>query len=185
VKLLILDRDGVLNRHTVDPEQGTIDSPMHERQVEVSPEVPAALARLARLGYTLCIATNQPAAAKGKTTLANLEAVHARVVREVEAGGARIASSHLCFHRAEDHCPCRKPKTGLLEAAFAANPGATREGSWMVGDGVTDVEAGQALGLSTAFIGKRRCDACGILERTPPSFFGSLTAFAELLEGLQ
>jgi D-glycero-D-manno-heptose 1,7-bisphosphate phosphatase len=182
VKLIILDRDGVLNRHLVDPEQGTIDSPQHERQVEVSEGAAATLARLQALGYGLCIATNQPSAAKGKTTRANLEAVHARVVREVEAQGARILSSHICFHRSEDRCACRKPKPGLLEAAFAANPTAEREGSWMVGDGVTDVEAGQALGLRTAFIGARRCDACRMLQGPQPTFWGSLAAFADFLE---
>jgi len=183
VRLIILDRDGVLNRHTVDPEQGTIDSPLHPDQVQVEEGAAEALAALQALGYGLCIATNQPAAAKGKTTVQNLQAVHARVVALVEARGARILSSHLCLHRAEDRCDCRKPRPGLLEQAFAAHPGAQREGSWMVGDGVTDVEAGQALGLKTAFIGQRRCDACRILELTPPDYWGSLKGLASTLAG--
>lgn len=182
MKLIVLDRDGVLNKHTVDPEHGTIDSPLHESQVLVEPEAPAALARLQALGYGLCIATNQPAAAKGKTTLANLLAAHARVVREVEALGARILTSQLCLHRAEDGCACRKPKAGLLEQAFAAVPNAEKEGSWMVGDGVTDVEAGRTFGLKTAFIGKRRCDACRILDPSPPDAWGTLSDFAAMLE---
>jgi D-glycero-D-manno-heptose 1,7-bisphosphate phosphatase len=181
VKLIILDRDGVLNRHTVDPEHGTIDSPLHPDQVQLEAGVPEALARLQALGYGLCIATNQPAAAKGKTTYENLHATHARVVTLAQAAGARILSSHLCLHRAEDHCECRKPKAGLLEQAFAANPTAVREGSWMVGDGVTDVEAGKALGLKTGFIGKRRCDACRIIALTPPDYWGSLTELASAL----
>jgi D-glycero-D-manno-heptose 1,7-bisphosphate phosphatase len=185
MKLIILDRDGVLNRHTVDAEQGTIDSPLHPDQVELEPGAPEALARLQALGYGLCIASNQPSAAKGKTTHANLQAVHARVVSLVEAGGARILSSHLCLHRAEDHCACRKPRTGLLEDAFAANPQAGRQGSWMVGDGVTDVEAGKALGLRTAFIGRRRCDACRIVELSPPEYWGSLPDFASWLEAAE
>lgn len=182
MKLIVLDRDGVLNHHTVDPEHGTIDSPLHPEQVRLVEEAPRALARIQALGFGLCIATNQPAAAKGKTTLENLFAAHARVVREVEALGARILSSQLCLHRAEDRCACRKPKVGLLEQAFAAVPGSEREGSWMVGDGVTDIEAGRAFGLKTAFIGRRRCDACRILEGSPPDAWGSLTELAELLE---
>jgi D-glycero-D-manno-heptose 1,7-bisphosphate phosphatase len=184
VRLIILDRDGVLNQHTVDPEQGTIDSPLHPDQVVLEAGAPEALARLQALGYGLCIATNQPAAAKGKTTRANLEAVHARVVAGVQAAGARILSSHLCLHRAEDHCECRKPRTGLLEQAFRANPEAVKEGSWMVGDGVTDVEAGQAYGLRTGFIGKRRCDGCRILELREPDYWGSLTELASTLAGM-
>ncbi|MGK5086328.1 HAD hydrolase-like protein [Bdellovibrionota bacterium FG-2] len=79
-----------------------------------------------------------------------------------------IQSSHICFHRSEDQCACRKPKTGLLEAAIEAHGGpaylkeifATGEnhllrasGLWMVGDGVTDIQAGASLGISTAFNG--------------------------------
>lgn len=182
VKLLILDRDGVLNRHTVDPEQGTIDSPMHPSQVQVDENVPGLLVRLQALGFGLCIATNQPAAAKGKTTFANLHAAHARVVEIAQSQGARILSSHLCLHRAEDACDCRKPKTGLLKAAFEANPTAEPAGSWMVGDGVTDIEAGRTYGLKTAFIGTRRCDACRILELTPPDYWGSLAELTSWLE---
>jgi histidinol-phosphate phosphatase family protein len=181
MRLLILDRDGVLNRHTVDAEQGTIDSPLHPDQVQLEADVPRILAALQGLGYGLCIATNQPAAAKGKTTLANLQAVHQRVVTEAQSAGATILSSHLCLHRAEDHCTCRKPKTGLLEQAFAANPTAVKAGSFMVGDGVTDIEAGHAFGLRTAFIGKRRCDACRIIEHQP-DYWGSLAELVPWLE---
>lgn len=184
MRLVILDRDGVLNHHTVDAEHGTIDSPLHPDQVRVDAEVPALLARIQALGYGLCIATNQPAAAKGKTTQENLLAVHARVVELVETEGARISSSQLCLHRAEDRCGCRKPKPGLLERAFAAVPGAEKQGSWMVGDGVTDIEAGRAFGVQTAFIGKRRCDACRILEPSPPDAWGTLADFAAMLERL-
>jgi D-glycero-D-manno-heptose 1,7-bisphosphate phosphatase len=181
VKLLIFDRDGVLNQHTVDPEHGTIDSPLHPSQVRMVPEAASVLSRLTALGYAISIASNQPAAAKGKTTRANLEAVHEAVVRELTRAGARIDSSHICFHRAEDGCDCRKPKPGLLLQALERHPEARREDTWMVGDGVTDAAAGQALGLKTAFIGQRRCDACRLLLGPPPTFWGSLAQFAERL----
>ena len=181
MKLLILDRDGVLNQHVVDPEQGTIDSPLHESQVTMLPGAASAIVRLNQLGYEVAIASNQPSAAKGKTTQKNLENVHQRIVAHVEAFGGRILSSHICWHRAEDGCMCRKPKTGLLEQAFAAHPSAQRNDSWMVGDGVSDVRAGQSLGIRTAFIGTRRCDSCRMLEGEPPTFWGSLAEFTEML----
>lgn len=162
--LILLDRDGVLNRVVVDPEHGTIDSPLHPDQVDVFPWVPTALLRLQRRGFALAIVTNQPGASKGKTTRENLERVHERVLAEAQRAGARIASSHFCFHRAEDGCPCRKPGTALLEEAFARNPGFDRAESWMVGDGVTDIEAGARLSLRTAFLGPRKCDACRIFD---------------------
>lgn len=163
--LLILDRDGVLNELRVDPEHGTVDSPLHPSQVEILAGAPEALAMLTRAGYRIAIATNQPAAAKGKTTRANLEAVHSLILERVQAQGGRIASSHICFHRAEDGCVCRKPKPGLLEAALAQHGDCDPSLSWMAGDGLTDVEAGRSLGLRTAFLGPRKCDACEIMTR--------------------
>jgi D-glycero-D-manno-heptose 1,7-bisphosphate phosphatase len=182
--LILLDRDGVLNRLVVDPEHGTVDSPLHPEQVALLPGVPEALARLTAAGYGLAVVTNQPAAAKGKTTRRNLDAAHRRVLLGACAAGGRILSSHVCFHRAEDGCACRKPKTGLLESALADNPGFARAGAWMVGDGLTDVQAGAALGLHTAFLGPRKCDACKIMHecRLAPTWWGpDLPSFTEHL----
>jgi transaldolase len=182
--LILLDRDGVLNYAVVDPEHGTIDSPLHPSQVSLIPGVGKALARLTAAGYGLAIVTNQPAAAKKKTTRANLQAVHEAVVAGVSSEGGRILSSHICFHRSEDACACRKPKPGLILEALECNPGFDRVGAWMVGDGVTDVQAGAALGLQTAFLGPRKCDACkivGLYELTPTWWGADLPAFADHL----
>jgi D-glycero-D-manno-heptose 1,7-bisphosphate phosphatase len=185
--LILLDRDGVLNRLMVDPEYGTVDSPLHPSQVEMVAGAAEAVARLTRAGFGVAVVTNQPAWAKGKTTRHNLEGVHGAVVAAVARAGGRVLSSHLCFHRAEDGCECRKPKAGLLREAFARNPDHDREGSWMVGDGVTDVQAGVVLGLRTAFLGPRKCDACKILKERElaPSWWGpDLLAFTNhLLNG--
>lgn len=179
--IVLLDRDGVLNAMVIDAEHGTIDSPLHPDQVHMLAGVPQAVAQLCAAGCRLHIVTNQPAHAKGKTTLANLQAVHARIVAACESAGGRIVSSHLCLHRAEDGCACRKPKTGLLVEALAGYGGAVGQ-AWMVGDGVTDIAAGKALGLKTAFLGPRKCDACKILESqalTPDLWLSDLTEFTE------
>jgi len=135
-------------------------------------------------GYGLVIVTNQPAWAKGKTTKKNLLAVHEAVVDAVMSKGGKVLSSHICFHKAEDNCTCRKPKTGLLEEAFRSNYGSTREGSWMVGDGLTDIEAGASAGVRTAFLGARKCGMCQIMmeKGLNPDFWGpSLREFAEYI----
>jgi histidinol-phosphate phosphatase family protein len=163
--LIILDRDGVLNEVVIDAEHGRIDSPLHPDQVQLVAGVPEALRRLCEAGFQLAIATNQPAAAKGKTTRANLESAHRRVLELAQAAGAQIASSHLCFHTAQDGCECRKPKAGLLREAIARYPSLSLAQSWMVGDGVTDLEAGRAVGIRTAFLGPQKCDACKILKQ--------------------
>ncbi|HTL12694.1 MAG TPA: HAD-IIIA family hydrolase [Bdellovibrionota bacterium] len=163
-RLVILDRDGVLNAVVVDPEQGTIDSPMVPAQVRILPGVPEALKRLTEAGFHLFIASNQPAAAKGKTTRANLEATHQTIVEQVSLPGVRIEGSLICFHRSEVGCDCRKPSPKMLKQALAQVPGADPATSWMVGDGVTDVQAGRAAGLNTAFLGPLKCDICKTLK---------------------
>jgi D-glycero-D-manno-heptose 1,7-bisphosphate phosphatase len=180
--LILLDRDGVINRLVIDPEHGTIDSPLHPDQVALLDGVPEALARLTQAGFLLAVVTNQPASAKNKTTRQNLEAVHDAVLQGACRLGGRIASSHVCFHKSEDGCSCRKPKPGLLLDALA-HQGSGRD-AWMVGDGITDVQAGLALGLRTAFLGPRKCDACKIFRQhdLAPDWWGpDLPAFADEL----
>ena len=151
--LILLDRDGVLNALVPNPAEPRPDSPLRTSEVVVFDWVPDVLRELTRAGFGLAIASNQPAWAKGKTTRAELQAVHAAVVLEATAKGGVILSSHICTHRAEDACTCRKPATGLLAEAFAQHPGYDLAASWMVGDRATDVIAGAAFGLQTALVG--------------------------------
>jgi D-glycero-D-manno-heptose 1,7-bisphosphate phosphatase len=150
--LIILDRDGVLNQTLPNPREERPDSPLCAADVVVFPWVPALLRSLVDAGYALAIASNQPAFAKGKTSLKALREVQERVLAEVQSQGAVISSSHLCFHRAEDGCACRKPKPGLLLEALAAQPALDRRACWMVGDRATDVMAGIAAGVQTALL---------------------------------
>jgi D-glycero-D-manno-heptose 1,7-bisphosphate phosphatase len=185
-RLIVLDRDGVLNRLLPNPAEPRPDSPMRASEVEVFPWVPAALAELTRAGYGLVIASNQPAAAKGKTTRADLEAAHAAVLAGATSAGGVVLSSHLCFHRAEDGCACRKPATGLLEEAFARHPVYPRAGSWMVGDRAPDIQCGAAFGLETAYLGDADSEeyATLVARGVRTSFQGrDLRHFADFLLG--
>jgi len=148
----------------VDSEQGTIDSPLHPKQVDIVPGAPKALAQLCQAGYVLAIVSNQPAWAKGKTTKKNLLLVHQRILSKLQSAGGRIASSHLCLHKSEDSCACRKPKTALLKDAIRQNGPFKKKDIWMVGDGIIDLQAGQALGVQTVFVAKKKNDALQILR---------------------
>lgn len=172
--LVICDRDGVLNKMVIDSNHGTIDSPLHPSQVEVYPEAVEALALLTAAGVDVSIASNQPSWAQGKTTRANLESVHQKIIEQLEAKGGKVRSSHICFHKSEDFCPCRKPRTGLLEAAFANDSKNTRANTWMVGDGVTDIQAGTSFGLKTAFLGPKKIETRKVFEEIgiSPLFWG-------------
>jgi histidinol-phosphate phosphatase family protein len=184
VGLIFLDRDGVLNQMVIDAEHGTIDSPLHPNQVNVFPWVAEALFLLQKGGHGLCIVTNQPAAAKKKTTFLNLEEVQKKVVLEAEKAGAKILSSQICFHRAEDSCDCRKPKTGLLEAAFSLHSNYLKTESWMVGDGVTDIQAGAYFGVKTAYLGPQKLEAIRVFDEkgiSPSLWCNNLMEFAQKL----
>ncbi len=149
----------------VDAEHGTVDSPLHPSQVAILPSVRETLSRLTRAGYGLAIVSNQPAAAKGKTTRENLEKVNAKVLELAQAKGGHILSSHICYHRSEDQCACRKPRTGLLEEAFRLHKGFARESSWIVGDSESDIMAGQSFGLKTAMLADPKGEKADILKQ--------------------
>jgi D-glycero-D-manno-heptose 1,7-bisphosphate phosphatase len=182
--LILLDRDGVLNRTVPNPAEPRPDSPLRVSEVELFPWVPTVLADLTAAGFGLAVVTNQPAWAKGKTSRADLESVHATIVRQAQEAGGVILSSHVCLHRAEDGCGCRKPATGLLEEAFARHPRFARAASWMAGDRATDVLAGAACGLRTALLGEVTVEDEAALgaRAIRPSFRGDdLRDFARLL----
>lgn len=170
--LVVLDRDGVLNA-TIDRETEKDDSPLNAAEVALLPGVSAAVSQLLEHGVELAIASNQPAAAKGKTSRPELEAAHAKVL---ELSGFR-GTSHICWHRKEEGCACRKPKPFLLEEALSAHDGCAAEHGWMVGDRTTDFEAGRAAGLRTALVGK----AAGAPDWRGPD----LAAFARFLSALK
>ena len=172
--LIVVDRDGVLNALVDNPAEPRPDSPLRLAEVVVFEWVPGAVRDLTRAGYGIAIASNQPAGAKGKTTRAELQAVHAAIVLEATSAGGVILSSHICYHRAEDACTCRKPATGLLADAFAQHPGYDRTQSWMVGDRATDILAGTAFGLQTALVGDVHPDDRALLAArgVTPSFEG-------------
>ncbi len=117
-----------------------------------------AARKLAQAGYALVCVSNQPAAAKGKTTLERLQAVHERVVELLKEEGVELEVSFLCPHHPDGvvpelsgPCDCRKPAPGMLLDA-AGNLAIDLGASWMLGDTDADVEAGQAGGCRTVLI---------------------------------
>ena len=138
MKLVILDRDGVINEERPDfvksadecvPIAGSID----------------AIARLHQAGFTVVIATNQSGLARGKFDLDDLEAMHYKLTQLVEEKGGEISAIFYCPHAPEDNCKCRKPKPGLLDA-IEAEFNTSAEGVAFIGDTLRDLQAGVAKG---------------------------------------
>lgn len=153
-----LDRDGVLSELVPDPVTGAPESPLSVSDVRLVPGAAAAAVRLAQLGLVLVCVSNQPAAAKGVVSVAQLLAVHDRVVELLCEQGVKLAASRLCLHHQHGvvpdlsrPCDCRKPAPGMLLDAAAALA-IDLSVSWMVGDTDADITAGRAAGCRTLLI---------------------------------
>ncbi len=107
MKLIILDRDGVIN-HDCDTY---IKSPEEWLPIDGSLE---AIARLNRGGYTVTVASNQSGLARGYFDIESLMAMHKKMDEMLEKQGGRIDAIFYCPHGPDDGCECRKPKPGML-----------------------------------------------------------------------
>ncbi len=108
MKLLILDRDGTLNRNRDD----YVASP---DEWEALPGALEAVARLNQGGWRVVLATNQSGIGRGLFEMAALNAIHAKMHRQLAAVGARVEAVFFCPHVPEDGCNCRKPEPGLFQ----------------------------------------------------------------------
>lgn len=108
MKLLILDRDGTLNRSRDD----YVASP---DEWEALPGALEAVARLNQGGWRVVLATNQSGIGRGLFDMASLNAIHAKMNRQLAAVGARVEAVFFCPHAPEDECNCRKPAPGLFQ----------------------------------------------------------------------
>ena len=137
-KLIILDRDGVIN----------FDSTEYIKTPEEWLPIPGslkAIAMLNRKGFKVAIATNQSGIARGYFDFYTLQQIHNKMRNALAQEGGKIAEICFCPHSPDDHCKCRKPKTGLLEEIFALfNIDPKKDFVPFVGDSLKDIEAAKA-----------------------------------------
>ena len=163
---LILDRDGVLNEEA--PAQGYVTGPDGWRWIAGSLE---ALALIAGAGIRVSIVTNQSGVGRGLMTAEDLDAVHARMMRESTLAGGRIDALFACTHAPETRCDCRKPAPGLIGAAVAAS-GIAAGQTLAVGDDERDIEAARRAGVAAALVltGKGRAAASAFPRHAVPVY---------------
>lgn len=137
MKLLILDRDGVINQ----------DSDAYIKSLDEWIPIPGsieAIAQLSKAGWTVAVATNQSGIARGYYSLATLDAMHARLRELVAAQGGEVGLIVYCPHGPDAGCACRKPKPGMLRT-IASHYAVELAGVWFVGDSKGDLEAARAV----------------------------------------
>ncbi|QQE77053.1 HAD-IIIA family hydrolase [Alicyclobacillus sp. SO9] len=149
-RAVVLDRDGVINDH-----RRYVNTPADFILFE---GVPFAIRTLHDAGFLVLVATNQGGVGLGYLTEEMLYQIHQKMISELEHEGAKIDGIIACPHAPFAGCACRKPKPGMLNTLHAQY-GFTKSESYMVGDRETDVQAGQAAGLRTVFIGSAETKA--------------------------
>ena len=138
MKLVILDRDGTINVQRDD----FIKAP---EEWEALPGALEAIARLNHAGWRVVVASNQSGLGRGLFDVVALNAIHAKLHRQVAAVGGRIDAVFFCPHAAGEDCSCRKPAPGLLEQ-ICDRYGVERNEVRVVGSCEAHLQAGAALG---------------------------------------
>jgi D-glycero-D-manno-heptose 1,7-bisphosphate phosphatase len=140
MKLVILDRDGVINYDS----DAFIKSPEEWIPIPGSLE---AIARLNQAGYRVIVATNQSGIARGLFNIVTLNAIHQKMHSAAQLAGADIDAVFFCPHAANDDCDCRKPKSGMLQE-IAKRFDVSLKGVPNVGDSLRDLQAGYGVGCT-------------------------------------
>ncbi|ODU48616.1 MAG: D-glycero-beta-D-manno-heptose-1,7-bisphosphate 7-phosphatase [Thiobacillus sp. SCN 63-374] len=172
MKLIILDRDGVINFGSAQ----FIKSPEEWKPIPGSLE---AIARLTREGWRVVVATNQSGLARGLFEMATLNAIHAKMHKAVAQAGGRIEAVFYCPHSADMECSCRKPKPGLFDE-IAARYGRDLQDVPAIGDSLRDLLAAASVGARPLLVrtgkGEKTLTAGNLPENTP--------VFADLSEAV-
>lgn len=174
MKLIILDRDGVIN-HDSDEYIKSVDE-----WVPIAGSI-EAIARLSKAGWTIAVATNQSGIARGYYSLETLYAMHEKLHQLVTRAGGQIGLIAYCPHGPNDGCDCRKPNTGLLKQ-IAEYYQVSLVGKWFVGDSSTDLALAERVACQPVLVktgkGIRTLDK-GISDRV--LVFDDLAAVADYL----
>jgi D,D-heptose 1,7-bisphosphate phosphatase len=145
-RAVFFDRDG-----TLIVDHGYLSSP---EQVEFLPGAIEVLRTLQNRNFLLVVISNQSGLGRGLITQKQADAVDQRFRTLLDENGIRLAGVYYCPHAPDHGCGCRKPQPGLLRKA-AQDLNIDLAHSYMVGDKVSDYEAGQAAGCQAVLIAKQ------------------------------
>ncbi len=175
---IFLDRDGVI----VENRENYIRS---WDDMEIYDQALAALARAARTSYKIVIVTNQSAVGRGIISLETAWEINRRLIGIIEASGGRVDGIFMCPHAPQDECNCRKPKPGLLlQAAEALSIDLSR--SILIGDALSDLQAGQAAGIQQVALVRtgRGAEQAQSLQSTRMTLIRIYASLSEALESM-
>lgn len=144
MKLVILDRDGVINHDSPD----FIKSPDEWKPLKGSID---AIARMSQAGYDVVVMTNQSGIGRGLFSADMLGQIHVRMIEHIQQGGGKIQSILFCPHHPDDLCNCRKPLTGMYDE-LANRLNINYHGIFSVGDSLRDLYAAKHAGATPVLV---------------------------------
>ena len=157
MKVIFLDRDGVINAYPGDTKYVT-----KWEEFRFLPKVNSALKRLNDKEFKISIISNQAGVSKGIYSQDDLDLITQNMLEKLKDDNIHISGVYYCTHKDEDKCSCRKPETGLIDMAIAnlENKGFKIDinKSFFIGDTIRDIETGKKAGLATilVFSGKEK-----------------------------
>ena len=153
---VFLDRDGVINE-----DVGHLGEVEHLRLL---PRVPASVKRLNEHGIPVIVVSNQSSIGRAIFSEGQIQEINRSIADRLRLEGAEVKRSYYCPHHPTEgkgsyrvQCECRKPNPGMLQQA-ANELGLDLTRSVMVGDNLTDIEAGQRAGCGTILVAENRDD---------------------------
>ena len=175
MKLIILDRDGVINYDS----DAFIKTPDEWKPIPGSLE---AIAHLTQAGYRVVIATNQSGISRGLLDMVTLNAINDKMCKAVNQVGGRIDAMFFCPHANTDKCNCRKPATGMFKE-ISDRFGLELNGVPTIGDSLRDLQAAAEVGAIPILVlsgkGKKTRAKGGLPENT--RIFSNLSAAVDAL----
>jgi D-glycero-D-manno-heptose 1,7-bisphosphate phosphatase len=172
-KVILLDRDGVINQ----------DSLCYIKSAEEFVLIPGSIKAIARLtssGYKIGIATNQSGISRGLYTHSELQNIHNKMIHCINKEGGEIAAIEFCPHHPEEKCSCRKPQPGML-INLAKKLNCSLEEVSFVGDRVSDIQAALAVGAKPQIVLSPMTDREALLAYPQVPVFSSLSHYVDSL----
>jgi D-glycero-D-manno-heptose 1,7-bisphosphate phosphatase len=178
MKLVILDRDGVINQDSANFIKNT-------NEWIALPGSLDAIALLNQSGFRVALATNQSGVGRGLYDMATLNAIHDKMHKALAQVGGRIDALFYCPHTADDNCSCRKPKTGMIEdiaRRFSVDLGEV----YAVGDSLRDLVAFAEAGCKPILVRSGKGEETLANAKLPnQSLPANTIIFADLAEAVQ
>jgi len=177
MRLVFLDRDGVINQYPGDTKYVNNWS-----EFKFIPGSIAGIKKLNSCGFKVCVISNQAGVSKKLYTDEDLKEINRNMQKELKAHGAWVEGIYYCTHSTSGECDCRKPKIGLLKQAVA-DLGEAPEISFFIGDSFKDIEAARSFGAKSilVFSGREKKSGQKEWELEPDYLFDNLEAAADYL----